>query len=144
MKPRIAIVVADFYADIAEAMLDACEKTLHQESAAVASVVRVPGALEIPFALNHLARASNATADDDVKLSAMIALGCVIRGETYHFEVVADVCARGILQVQLSHDIFIANGVLTVENMAQAKARIGKARSAAKTALHMGAHLNHG
>jgi len=128
---KVTIVVADFYADITEAMLAECQNAL-QKHGAEASIMRVPGAMEIPFALNL-------AADANPPPQAMVALGCVIRGETYHFETVADVSARGILQVQLSRGIPVANGVLTVENKAQAMARIGKAAAAAETALKMAA-----
>ena len=124
---KAAVVVADFYADIAGALLESCETALAAADIKMMRIVRVPGALEIPFALQTVA-AQNLP-------QMMIALGCVIRGETYHFETVADICARGILQVQLQTDIPVGNGVLTVENMAQAIARTNKGADAARAAI---------
>ena len=124
---KAAVVVADFYADIAGALLESCETALAAADIKMMRIVRVPGALEIPFALQTIA-AQNLP-------QMMIALGCVIRGETYHFETVADICARGILQVQLQTDIPVGNGVLTVENMAQAIARTNKGADAARAAI---------
>ena len=124
---KAAVVVADFYADIAGALLESCETALAAADIKMMRIVRVPGALEIPFALQTIA-AQNLP-------QMMIALGCVIRGETYHFETVADICARGILQVQLQTNIPVGNGVLTVENMAQAIARTNKGADAARAAI---------
>ncbi len=124
---KAAVVVADFYADIAGALLESCETALAAADIKMMRIVRVPGALEIPFALQTVA-AQNLP-------QMMIALGCVIRGETYHFETVADICARGILQVQLQTNIPVGNGVLTVENMAQAIARTNKGADAARAAI---------
>ena len=98
---KAAVVVADFYADIAGALLESCETALAAADIKMMRIVRVPGALEIPFALQTIA-AQNLP-------QMMIALGCVIRGETYHFETVADICARGILQVQLQTNIPVGN-----------------------------------
>ena len=124
---KAAVVVADFYADIAGALLESCETALAAADIKMMRIVRVPGALEIPFALQTIA-AQNLP-------QMMIALGCVIRGETYHFETVADICARGILQVQLQTNVPVGNGVLTVENMAQAIARTNKGADAARAAI---------
>ena len=98
------------------------------------TLVRVPGAIEIPVVLEKLA-ASN-------KYDALIALGCVIRGSTYHFEVVANECAKGITQVTLKYATPIANGVLTTESIEQAVQRAGskagnKGSEAAASALEM-------
>ena len=90
----------------------------------------VPGALEVPVTLAKLA-ASN-------EFDALIALGCVIRGETYHFEVVADESARGVAQVALTYGVPVANGILTTENEDQARARVAeKGRDAARVAVEM-------
>ena len=92
--------------------------------------VTVPGALEIPLALAKLA----ATDDFD----ALIALGCVIRGETYHFEVVANESARGVTRVSLQYGLPVANAILTTENEEQARARVAeKGRDAARVAVEM-------
>jgi 6,7-dimethyl-8-ribityllumazine synthase len=92
--------------------------------------VTVPGALEIPLALKALA--------DQGDFDALIALGCVIRGETYHFELVANESGTGVTRVSLDHQIPIANAILTVENEQQAWARAeDKGRDAARVAVEM-------
>jgi 6,7-dimethyl-8-ribityllumazine synthase len=92
--------------------------------------VSVPGALEVPVALKAMA--------DSEDYDALIALGCVIRGETYHFELVANESAAGVSRVALDHQIPIANAILTVENEAQAWARAeNKGRDAARVAVEM-------
>ena len=123
---KSAIVLADFYPDIAEGLLESCRLALTEAGMAKPSLVRVPGALEIPFALQTLARS---------KVDVLVALGCVIRGETRHFDIVSDICARGILRVQLDFNAPIGNGVLTAENKMQALARLDKGGVAAKAAL---------
>lgn len=92
--------------------------------------VTVPGALEIPLALKAMA--------DSEEHDALIALGCIIRGETYHFELVANESGAGVTRVSLDHQIPIANAILTVENEAQAWARAEeKGRDAARVAVEM-------
>jgi 6,7-dimethyl-8-ribityllumazine synthase len=92
--------------------------------------VTVPGALEIPIALKALA--------DTGDFDALVALGCIIRGETYHFELVANESGAGVSRVSLDHQIPIANAILTVENEAQAWARAeDKGRDAARVAVEM-------
>ena len=93
-------------------------------------IVTVPGALEIPFALQKMAESQ--------QFDALVALGAVIRGETYHFELVSNESAAGISKVALAFDIPVANGVLTTENDAQAEARVDdKGRDAASAAVEM-------
>ena len=90
----------------------------------------MPGALEVPLALKALAES------DD--FDALIALGCIIRGETYHFELVANESGAGVTRVSLDHQMPIANAILTVENEAQAWARAEeKGRDAARVAVEM-------
>ena len=90
----------------------------------------MPGALEMPLALKALA--------DSDEFDALIALGCVIRGETYHFELVANESGAGVTRVALDHRVPIANAILTVENEAQAWARADdKGRDAARVAVEM-------
>jgi 6,7-dimethyl-8-ribityllumazine synthase len=92
--------------------------------------VTVPGALEIPVALKAMA--------DSGDFDALVALGCIIRGETYHFELVANESGAGVTRVSLDHQIPIANAILTVENEAQAWARAeDKGRDAARVAVEM-------
>jgi 6,7-dimethyl-8-ribityllumazine synthase len=95
--------------------------------------VTVPGALEIPVALMSMADSGN--------YDALIALGCIIRGDTYHFELVANESGAGVSRVALDHVIPVANAILTVDNEAQAWARAEeKSRDAARVAVEM-AHL---
>jgi 6,7-dimethyl-8-ribityllumazine synthase len=130
--PHILIVEARFYDAIADAALAGARAAL-EAGGASHEVLTVPGALEIPAAI--------AFADQSGKYDAYVALGCVIRGETYHFEVVAGESARGIMALTLD-GLCIGNGILTVENEAQAWARArasekDKGGEAAKAALAM-------
>jgi 6,7-dimethyl-8-ribityllumazine synthase len=92
-------------------------------------VVSVPGALEIPTALQWLAQTG--------RFDALVALGCVIRGDTYHFEVVANESARGVADVALESGLPVANGILTTEDEAQAQARLDKGAEAVRVAVEM-------
>jgi 6,7-dimethyl-8-ribityllumazine synthase len=129
---RIGIVRARFNEDVGLAELEACrvhlmELGVHDDDI---TVVSVPGALEVPLLLRELA----ATDDFD----ALIALGAVIRGETYHFEIVANESASGITQVQLDTGIPVANGILTVDTDEQAMLRApGKGKDCAEAAVEM-------
>ncbi|MBS0338865.1 MAG: 6,7-dimethyl-8-ribityllumazine synthase, partial [Proteobacteria bacterium] len=89
----------------------------------------VPGALEIPMALQWLAQSG--------RFDALVALGVVIRGETYHFEIVSNESSRGVMEVQIETGIPVANGILTTEDEAQTEARIGKGAEAARVAVEM-------
>jgi 6,7-dimethyl-8-ribityllumazine synthase len=93
------------------------------------SVLSVPGALEIPLALQWLAQSG--------RFDALVALGAVIRGETYHFEVVANESARGVMDVSLDFGVPIANGILTTQDEAQAQARLDKGAEAVRVAVEM-------
>ena len=132
---RIGIVQARFNAALTDALAQRCLAELHALGVAPKHVrhVTVPGALEIALALQALAE----TDDYD----ALIALGCIVRGETYHFELVANESGAGVTRVSLDHGVPIANAILTVENEAQARARVDdKGRDAARVAVEM-AHL---
>jgi len=129
---RIGIVQARFNADVTDALKTACLAELHALGLTDDCIthVTVPGALEVPLALQALARLH--------VQDALIALGCVIRGETYHFELVANESAAGITRVALEHHIPIANAILTTEDLAQARARqVEKGREAARVAVEM-------
>jgi 6,7-dimethyl-8-ribityllumazine synthase len=129
---RIAIVRARFNDALTRKLEEACVAELAALGVADKHVkrVQVPGALEIPIALKALAE----TEDYD----ALVALGCVIRGETYHFELVANESGAGVTRVALDHLVPIANAILTVENEAQAWARAeDKGRDAARVAVEM-------
>lgn len=129
---RIGVVMSRFNSEVSEALLSACTAELRERGVAPKDVliVTVPGALEIPVALQKLALTG--------KYDALIALGAVIRGETYHFEVVANESAAGIMSVQLDTGIPIANGVLTTDNEDQAMRRTAqKGKEAAQVAIEM-------
>lgn len=116
---RFLIVEARFYDDIGSLLLAGAEKVL-QQSAARYDIIRVPGALEIPQALSIML--DGAIAANDPYRGA-IALGCVIRGETYHFEIVAGESSRALMDIAVSRRLPLGNGILTVENEAQALIR---------------------
>lgn len=129
---RIGIVQARFNEDVTLALLEACTAELATLGVREENIERVsvPGALEVSLALQALA--------DLEKFDALIALGCIIRGETYHFELVSNESGAGVTRVSLEHGIPIANAILTTENMAQAVARqIEKGRDAARVAVEM-------
>ena len=131
-KLRIGIVQARFNADITDALAEACLSELMQLGVKSKNVtlVQVPGALEIPLALQALA--------DRLHYDALIALGCIIRGETYHFELVANESGAGVTRIALDHALPIANAILTVDNIKQAKERqIEKGVDAARVAVEM-------
>jgi len=129
---RIGIVRARFNDAVTRKLEESCvaELTALGVAAKHISKVSVPGALEVPLALKVMA--------DSDEFDALVALGCIIRGETYHFELVANESGAGITRVGLDHLVPIANAVLTVENEAQAWARAeGKGRDAARVAVEM-------
>ena len=111
---RIAIIIADFYPHITDDLLhgavDYCQKHKIQYD-----VVNVKGALEIPIAMGILMGRD--------LYDGFLALGCIIRGETYHFEIVAGESARAIMDFAMAYSMPVANAILTVENMAQAQER---------------------
>ena len=129
---RVGIVQARFNAGITDALVVAARQTLLELGVAAEDiqVVQVPGALEIALALQALAVQDS--------FDALIAVGCVIRGETYHFELVANESGAGVTRVSLDHGLPIANLVLTVDTEAQAWARVEeKGRDAARVAIEM-------
>jgi 6,7-dimethyl-8-ribityllumazine synthase len=128
----VAIVMSRFNAEIVEGELAAAVARLRELGVAEADVlvVSVPGALEIPLAAQTLAQGG--------KADALIALGAVIRGETYHFEVVSNDACRAVMEVQLETGIPIANGILTCETEEQARARMAaKGADCANAAVEM-------
>ena len=129
---NIGIVVARFNAAIGDGLLASCTEELIKlgVSATDVTIVTVPGALEAPLVLQQMA-VSDA-------YDALIALGAVVRGETYHFEIVANESARGIMAVQIDTGIPIANGILTTEDDDQATARMAqKGADCAAVAVEM-------
>jgi 6,7-dimethyl-8-ribityllumazine synthase len=133
----IAIVQARFNAEVTSRLAEACLAELAALGVSADDIehVTVPGALEVPVALQALAVGG--------EYDALIALGCIIRGETYHFELVANESGRGVSQVALDHGVPVANAILTVENEAQAWARADdKGRDAARVAVEMALLIN--
>jgi 6,7-dimethyl-8-ribityllumazine synthase len=119
MTANILIVEARFYPHISNALLDGATAAL-ERSAVHFERIAVPGALEIPSAILTAARAGEDTARS---YDGFVALGCVIRGETYHFEIVAMESARGLMDLGLQHGLCIGNGILTCNTEEQALAR---------------------
>ena len=134
---RIGIVQARFNASLTDRLAQACIDELAVLGVAAANIthVSVPGALEIGVALNALA--------DEDEHDALIAIGCVVRGETYHFELVANESGAAVTRVGLDHGVAIANAILTCETIAQAEVRVDdKGRDAARVAVEMANLLN--
>ena len=119
MTPNILIVEARFYDHIAQHLLDGATAALEAGGAHFERIT-VPGALEIPPAILFAAKAGEGAGKT---YDGFVALGCVIRGETWHFEIVAGESARGLMDLGLRHGLCIGNGILTVENEAQALVR---------------------
>ncbi len=131
-KLHIGIVQARFNEDITNALAAACRAELLRLGVQEDRIqhVFVPGALEVPLALQAMA--------DRDEFDALIALGCIIRGETYHFELVANESGAGVTRVGLDYQIPIANAILTTENLEQAIARqTEKGADAARVAVEM-------
>ncbi|WP_029003196.1 6,7-dimethyl-8-ribityllumazine synthase [Azorhizobium doebereinerae] len=133
---RVLIVEGRYYEALADELLAGARAAL-EAAGAVVDVVTVPGALEVPIAAEIALEASD---EDDEPYEAVVALGCVIRGETYHFEIVAGESARGLMDLALAHALPLGNGILTVDTEAQAweRARVSegnKGGGAAEAAL---------
>ncbi|MCW4454219.1 6,7-dimethyl-8-ribityllumazine synthase [Flavobacterium sp. MXW15] len=133
---RFAIVASRWNARITDVLVAGARQSLAGNGIAEAAVdvVRVPGAWEIPMAANRIAQGG--------QHAAIIALGCVVRGDTRHYEHVADLCAEGLMSVQLQTGVPVLNGVLAVERVEDAEARAGgshgnKGEEAALAALEM-------
>ena len=129
---HIGIVQARFNESITDALASACLQELQALGVNPRHIehVRVPGALEVPVALQALAERD--------RYDALIALGCIIRGETYHFELVANESGAGVSRISLDYQLPVANAILTTENEAQALARQHeKGRDAARVAVEM-------
>lgn len=129
---KIGVVLSRFNSNIGDGLFAACHAELIKLGVSPADIriATVPGALEAPLILQHMALSE--------QYDALIALGAIIRGETYHFEVVSNESARGISEVQLNTGIPVANGVLTTEDDDQAIARMHiKGAEAAQVAIEM-------
>jgi 6,7-dimethyl-8-ribityllumazine synthase len=131
-KLSIGMVQARFNEPITNALAEACKTELIALGVPEKNIdlVLVPGALEIPVALMAMA--------EKTRYDALVALGCIIRGETYHFELVANESGAGVSRVALDYQLPIANAILTTENLEQALARQSeKGRDAARVAVAM-------
>ena len=126
---RIGIVAARYNQQIVDALLDGALQTLQEHGAKADPILSVPGSFEIPVAAQALADAGD--------VDAVICLGCVIKGETAHFEQVAEAAAKGILDVTLETGVPCVFGVLTTFTEEQARARMDKGKEAAETAIEM-------
>ena len=115
ISPRILIVEARFYDDISTSLLDGATAALERAHAQFERIT-VPGALEIPPAILFASQS-------DKSYDGYVALGCVIRGETFHFEIVAGESARGLMELGVRYGLCIGNGILTVEDEKQAEVR---------------------
>jgi 6,7-dimethyl-8-ribityllumazine synthase len=127
-QPRIGVVHSRFNEEICNALLESARAEL-KKAGVQAEFVAVAGALEIPLALQWMAQSR--------RFDALAAIGAVIRGETYHFEVVSNESARGLMEVSLETGVPVANGILTVDTEAQALARKDKGAEAVRVALEM-------
>ena len=131
-KLRIGLVQARFNQAITDALASACKAELLFLGVAEENIthVHVPGALEVPVALQALAETAS--------FDALVALGCIVRGETYHFELVANESGAGVSRVALDYQLPVANAIITTENLEQAIARqTDKGREAARVAVEM-------
>ena len=144
---RYAIVASRWNPKITDVLVDGAKKALVDNGVEPEriDVVRVPGAWEIPLAAAAIAASAR---EADGRTVAVIALGCVVRGDTRHYEQVADGCADALMRLQLDAQIPVANGVLAVETYADAEARAGgamgnKGEEAALAALEMSDLLKH-
>jgi 6,7-dimethyl-8-ribityllumazine synthase len=131
-KLKIGVVQARFNAGITDALANACKAELLVLGVSEKDIthITVPGALEVPLALQAMAEKGS--------FDALVALGCIIRGETYHFELVANESGAGVTRIALDYQLPIANAILTTEDMPQAVARqTDKGRDAARVAVEM-------
>ena len=129
---KVGIVQARFNASVTDALAQACKAELIALGVAEKDIehLTVPGALEVPVALQAMAEKTN--------YDALVAVGCIIRGESYHFELVANEAGAGVTRISLDYQLPIANAILTTEDMAQAIARqTEKGRDAARVAVEM-------
>ncbi len=134
---KIGIVQARFNESITNTLFASCRDELLALGVKSENIdhVTVPGALEVPVELQTLA--------DTDQYDALVALGCIIRGETYHFELVANESGAGVTRLSLDYRLPIANAIITTENMEQASARqVEKGRDAARVAVEMANLLN--
>lgn len=121
-KPHLLIVEARFYDGLSDALLEGAKAAL-DDAGATYEVATVMGALEVPAVISF---ALDGAEEDGVEFDGFVALGCVIRGETYHFEIVANESARALMDLSVEESVAIGNGILTTENEEQAWVRARK------------------
>ena len=132
---RIGVVHSRFNEEICNALLETARAELTKARAEPggagieAEFVAVAGALEIPLALQWMAQSG--------RFDALVAIGAVVRGDTYHFEIVANESARGVMDVALEYGVPVANGILTTDTEAQAESRLDKGAEAVRVAIEM-------
>jgi 6,7-dimethyl-8-ribityllumazine synthase len=126
---RLGIVASRFNAEISGQILARAKAEAQKLGIKEVTVESVAGALEIPVALQWLAQSG--------RFDALVAIGCVIRGDTYHFEIVCNESARGVMDIALDFGLPVANGILTTNDEAQAKARLDKGAEAVRVAVEM-------
>ncbi|HEX7219443.1 MAG TPA: 6,7-dimethyl-8-ribityllumazine synthase [Burkholderiales bacterium] len=125
---RLGIVASRFNEDICGKLLERARAEAQKLKAEI-EVLSVPGALEIPLALQWMAQSG--------RFDALVAVGAVVRGDTYHFEVVSNESARGVMDVMLEFGVPVANGILTTDDEKQAMARLEKGAEAVRVAVEM-------
>ena len=123
MKKKYLIVIADYYEDIAKGLLESTLKLIPKSN--LIKIIRVPGVFEIPVTISKNIK----------KFDAFIALGCVIKGETPHFDFISQASTNAIMHLSITNKKPIGNGIITCLNMTQAKIRKKKGAEAAKAAL---------
>ena len=126
---RLGIVSSRFNEDIAAQLVSRARAEAARLGVTQVVVESVPGALEIPLALQWMAQSG--------RFDALVAVGAVIRGETHHFEIVANESARGVMDVALEYGVPVANGILTTDDENQAEARLDKGAEAVRAAVEM-------
>jgi 6,7-dimethyl-8-ribityllumazine synthase len=126
---RLGIVASRFNEDLCTQLLQRAKAEAAKLGVKDVVVESVPGALEIPLALQWMAQSD--------RFDCLAAIGCVVRGDTYHFEIVANESARGVMDVALEFGIPVANGILTTDTEEQAKARLDKGAEAVRVAVEM-------
>ena len=119
---KILIVLADYYEDISSSLLKSAKKNLNNYSL---KIIRVPGVFEIPITISKNIK----------KYDAFIALGCVIKGETPHFDLISSASTHAIMNISVNSKKPIGNGIITCLNKKQAKARGGKGKEASKAVI---------
>jgi 6,7-dimethyl-8-ribityllumazine synthase len=126
---RLGIVASRFNEALSAPLLEGAKAEAAKLGVHAVEVHSVPGALEIPLALQWLAQSG--------RFDCLAAIGCVVRGDTHHFEIVANESARGVMDVALEFGIPVANGILTTDTEAQAEARLDKGAEAVRVAVEM-------